>query len=116
MLKLLRGEPRSTSESKRALANERQLLQSLLASWPEEPDRFRSHCAAVPDGDACLCAAAEHGVLGVLAEPLAAELCVRNAQLSIALQERVGAQRLWQNQIRQSHSEARAALHAAGIR
>lgn len=89
-------------------------LQALLAAWPDQPERFRSLWRQVENPEALLHQAARHGILGVLATPLS-DPAALPATLQLALQQRLLAERLWQEQLLQAHRETLLALEKAGI-
>ncbi|MBL8800061.1 MAG: nucleotidyltransferase family protein, partial [Planctomycetia bacterium] len=90
-------------------------LQALLAVWPEDPERFHALWRQLNNPEPLLHHAARHGVLGVLRGPLS-EAAALPPALQQAVDERLLAERLWQEQLLQAHRESLAALEAAGIR
>jgi hypothetical protein len=90
-------------------------LQALLAAWPDQPARFWSLWRQVENPEVLLHQAARHGVLGVLGSPLG-DPAALPATLRVNLQERLLAERLWQEQLLQAHRETLQALESAGIR
>jgi len=90
-------------------------LQELLAAWPDQPARFWSRWRQVENPEALLQQAARHGVLGVLGVPLSDPTALP-AALRAILQERLLAERLWQEQLLQAHRETLQSLENADIR
>lgn len=89
-------------------------LLPLLASWPDDPQRFQTLSQAIGDWPALLSQAQSHGVLQILASAwLDAGVCPPGAKVQI--EERQAFQRLWAGRIDETLNDVLGRLGGSGI-
>jgi Uncharacterised nucleotidyltransferase len=87
-------------------------LLALLTAWPEHAERFGALAAQVGDWPGLLELAERHGVLGILAEPLAAH-CPEALRETLAMRRRL--QDIWNERLTRALEAIAGALAAAGV-
>src|SRR5437899_3051405 len=91
-------------------------LKSLLACWPEDPTAFAKRCAAVSDWEGLVARAECHGILGILAGPLASPAHSWCPHAADAIEQREVIGQVWGAWCLETLDEILGVLARAGIR
>ncbi len=97
-------------------SDSQQILELLLTAMPDDPERFKRHCARVADWDAVLKCAGRHGVEGILYHQLVKSNWRPSPAVKGGAEQHLAIERIRYSLLRRLLDEVLQTLDAAGVR